>query len=133
MPAAAHAEAGAAERPQGQRRAARAARRQQARGRRAGHRDLGAGAQVETAGRAAPDEPEEHDVAGEGEHLGDGGDPDPARVRRERAVQRVGEDPERPAGEEEHREGDRGERRRRRGAPGHRAEVEAGEGEVRDG
>ena len=79
----------------------------------------------------AADEPEQRDVAAEGEELGDGGEDDPRGVGRQGAGERVGQDAERAAGEEHDRDGHHGEREGERGAPGDQSQVERGEGEVR--
>ena len=76
------------------------------------------------------DEPEEHDVAAEREELGDGGDGDPAGVGLECAAERVGEDAERAAGQEQDGGGRRGEREGERRTPGDHPHVERGEGEL---
>ena len=83
----------------------------------------------EPRGRAAADEPEERDVAGEGEELEDGAADDPARVGVERAAQRVSEGVQRPAG---HDDRDRGRGRQsggHGGPPRERAHVDARDGE----
>ena len=128
---AARAEAGAAEGPDRQGRAADAAGGQQSGRGRAAERDLRAGAEVEAVARAAADQPEQRDVADEGQDLEDRGGDDPARVGVERAAERVGELAERAAGGDDRHDGDD----RDGGGHGrparHGADVERRQGEVR--
>ena len=122
-------QAGAAQRPQRQRDAARATRRQQPRDGGAGQGDLGARAQVHPRRRALADQPQQRDVAAEGDDLEADGGEDPARIGVDRALQRVGEGVQRAAGQHEHRDGDRGGRERQRRAARERLGVEGGESE----
>ena len=127
---AARAQAGAPERPDRQGRAADAAGGQQPGRARAAERDLRARAEVEAVARAAADEPEQGDVADEGQDLEGRGGHDPARVGVEGAAEGVGEGPERAAGHHEGGDDDRGEGGRDGGAAGERAQVEGREDEV---
>ena len=133
MTAAPRAEAGAGDRPERHRGAAGTGRGEQPGGGGAAERDLGAGAEAQARGRPVPDEPEERDVAAEGEELGDRGDGDPAagrptargrtRRRRRRGARRRGA---RPRGRDGEREGERR-------PPRDEAQVEGGEGELGSG
>ena len=79
-----------------------------------------AGAQAQARGRPVADEPEERDVAAEGEELGDRGDRDPAWGRpMSRGRRRRRSTPSGPPATTMHRHGRR--RRARRGAPPRRA------------
>ena len=128
---AARAEAGAAEGPDRQGRAADAAGGQQSGRGRAAERDLRARAEVEAVARAAADQPEQRDVADEGQDLEDRGGDDPARVGVQRAAERVGELADRAAGGDDRHDGDE----RDGGGHGrparHGADVERRQGEVR--
>jgi hypothetical protein len=76
------------------------------------------------------DEPEQRDVAAEGEELGDRRERDPGGVGGDDAGPGVGDDAEPAAGDQEHRDGRRREREGERRAPGDHAEIEGGEGEL---
>jgi len=73
------------------------------------------------------DEPEEGDVADEGEQLRHGPERDPARIGGKRAAERVGEHLQWPAGQHEHGQGRHDERERERRAPGEQPQIEPGE------
>ena len=128
--AAAGAEPGLGDGPQRHGGAAGPGRGEQPGGGGAAERDLRARTQAQARGRPAADEPEERDVAAEGEELGDRRERDPGGVGGGHAVQHVGEHAEPASGEEEHRDGRRREREGERRAPGDHAEVEGGEGEL---
>ena len=90
-PGALRAHSGLGDRPQRERGAAGPGGGEQPGGGGAAERDLRAGPQVQPRGRALADEPEERDVADEGEQLGHGPQRDPARIGGKRAAERVGE------------------------------------------
>jgi len=128
---AARADAGLGDRPQGQRGAADARRGDEAGRGGAAEGDLRAGSEVEPGSGAVADEPEQRDVAAEGEELGDGCQRDPARVRRQRAGERVGHDVQGAAGEEQDGGGRSGEGEGERRAPCDQPHVQRGEREIR--
>ena len=115
---------GAAKGPDRERRAADAARGQQARGRRAAEGHLGARAQSEPRGGAAADEPQERDVAREGKQLERGAGDDPAGIGVEDTAKGVGEGLQRPTGQDDHGDRDGREGGRERCAARQRAQVE---------
>ena len=115
---------GAAKGPDRERRAADAARGQQARGRCAAEGHLGARAQSQPRGGAAADEPQERDVAREGKQLERGAGDDPAGIGVEDTAKGVGEGLQRPTGQDDHGDRDGREGGRERCAARQRAQVE---------
>ena len=127
---AARAQPGAPQRPERHRRAADAGGRQQPRRGGPAERHLRALAQSEARGRAAADQPEQGDVAGEGEQLEDGAADDPARIGIERAAQRVSEGVQRTARHDDRRRGRGRQPGGHGGAARERAHVDGRDGEV---
>jgi hypothetical protein len=117
-------------RPEGHRRASDAGSRQQPRRGRPAERHLRALAQPEALRRAAAHEPEEGDVAGEGEQLEHGTADDPARIGVEGALQSVSKSVQRPARHDDRGRGRRGQRGGDGCPAGERAHVEGRDEDV---
>ena len=127
------AQTGAPESPDRQRRAPDAAGRQQASGRRAAERHLRARGKTQPRCGAAPDEPEQRDVAGKGQQLEHRGSRHPERISVECPAERVREGPQRAARDDDSHRGRRHDGGQERRPARQRAAIEAGEDGIGSG
>ena len=124
----ARAQTGAPESPDRQRRAAHAAGRQQARGRRAAEGHLRARGKTQPRCDAATDEPEQRDVAGEGQQLEQRGTADPERISVQCPAESVREGLQRAARDDDHHRGRRHDGGQERRPARQRAAIEGEDG-----